>query len=136
MVPASQGYPSLLVILGAHLDHLVLQLHPSNSNSTNEGCSLSNTYTVQGPQARDGRDLRTVHFFSPSVECQLGEAKVYILNHTTSLKYYNCLRMSVAIVHKIQYNNTMEAVKHTVVHPRVEHTRSCIEIQGSKKCHS
>ena len=31
-------------------------MQSSNSNSTNEGCSLSNIYTVQGPQGRDGRD--------------------------------------------------------------------------------
>ena len=30
VVPVSQGYPSLLENLGAHLDHLVLQLHPDH----------------------------------------------------------------------------------------------------------
>ena len=31
-------------------------MQSSNQNATNEGCSLSIMYTVQGPQGRDGRD--------------------------------------------------------------------------------
>ena len=51
------------------VEQYILSLHPagtlpreersvqsSNQISTNESCSLSNIYTVQGPQGRDGRD--------------------------------------------------------------------------------
>ena len=30
VVPVSQGYPSLLVILGGHFDHPFLELHPDH----------------------------------------------------------------------------------------------------------